>query len=145
MVAVAEKLQDNTIECYIERTVICVSDIPASTQCTVISNIQIEQLPKVVYIGFAANSDFMDKQKQIRSSSSTVDTTQSNVEVDGQSFRSKPYTADFIKTTVENPRSVWWLLLFKNVALKVSGIAIEKATPKAVLFFDWTALAKQRV
>ena len=65
MLAVADQLQQKTVKYHIERTVMRVADIPANTQSTVVSNLQIGQLPKVVFIGFVSSEDFHGTGKTI--------------------------------------------------------------------------------
>ncbi|XP_055336728.1 uncharacterized protein F54H12.2-like [Paramacrobiotus metropolitanus] len=74
-----------------------VSDIPQRTQSTVISNLQIGQIPKVVFIGFVDSEDFHGSQKKNPFYFQHFNITQISVEVDGQSYPTKPYTADFAR------------------------------------------------
>ncbi|XP_055356268.1 uncharacterized protein F54H12.2-like [Paramacrobiotus metropolitanus] len=72
-----------------------VSDIPQRTQSTVVSNLQIGQIPKVVFIGFVDSEDFHGSQKKNPFNFQHFNVTQISVEVDSQSYPTKPYTADF--------------------------------------------------
>ncbi|XP_055345379.1 uncharacterized protein LOC129593196, partial [Paramacrobiotus metropolitanus] len=64
LTAVAGELLKKTVKYHIERVVMRVSDIPQRTQSTVISNLQIGQIPKVVFIGFVDSEDFHGSQKK---------------------------------------------------------------------------------
>ena len=97
MLAVADQLQHKTVKYHIERTVMRVADIPANTQSTVVSNLQIGQLPKVVVIGFVTSEDFHGSGKTSPFKFEHFNLQQISVEVDGQSYPTKPYTADFEK------------------------------------------------
>ncbi|XP_055344937.1 uncharacterized protein F54H12.2-like [Paramacrobiotus metropolitanus] len=95
LTAVAGELLKKTVKYHIERVVMRVSDIPQRTQSTVISNLQIGQIPKVVFIGFVDSEDFHGSQKKNPFNFQHFNITQISVEVDGQSYPTKPYTADF--------------------------------------------------
>jgi hypothetical protein len=97
MLAVAEQLQTRTVKYHMERTVMRVSDVPANTSSTVFSNLHIGQLPKVVFLGFVHSDDFHGTEKTSPFNFQHCDITQISVEVDGQSFPTKPYAADFTK------------------------------------------------
>ncbi|XP_055342579.1 uncharacterized protein F54H12.2-like [Paramacrobiotus metropolitanus] len=95
LTAVAGELLKKTVKYHIERVVMRVSDIPQRTQSTVVSNLQIGQIPKVVFIGFVDSEDFHGSQKKNPFNFQHFNITQISVEVDGQSYPTKPYTADF--------------------------------------------------
>ena len=95
LLKVTEQLQEKTAKYHIERTVVRVSDIPINTHSTVVSNLQIGQLPKAVFIAFVASSDFHGSGTTNPFNFQHFNIQQISVEVDGQSFPTKPYTADF--------------------------------------------------
>lgn len=97
MLAVADELQQRTVKYHIERTVMRVYDIAAGIQTSQFSNIQIGQLPKAVFVGFVESEDFHGKGKTSPFNFQHCNVSQISVEVDGQSFPSKPYRADFSK------------------------------------------------
>ena len=90
-----EQLQEKTAKYHIERTVVRVSDIPINTHSTVVSNLQMGQLPKAVFIGLVASSNFHGSDTTNPFNFHHFDVQQISVEVDGQSFSTKPYAADF--------------------------------------------------
>jgi hypothetical protein len=95
LLKVAEQLQDKTAKYHIERTVIRVSDIASNTHSTVVSNLQIGQLPKAMFIGFVNSTDFHGSGTTNPFNFQHFDIQQISVEVDGQSFPTKPYIANF--------------------------------------------------
>ncbi|XP_055339280.1 uncharacterized protein F54H12.2-like [Paramacrobiotus metropolitanus] len=95
MTAVASEMLKKTVKYHIERVVMRVSDIPQKTQSTVVSNLQIGQIPKVMIIGFLESDDFHGNIKTNPFNFQHFNVTQISVEVDGQSYPTKPYTADF--------------------------------------------------
>ncbi|XP_055356608.1 uncharacterized protein F54H12.2-like [Paramacrobiotus metropolitanus] len=95
LTAVAGELIKKTVKYHIERVVMRVSDIPQRTQSTVVSNLQIGQIPKVIFIGFVDSEDFHGSQKKNPFNFQHFNISQISVEVDGQSYPTKPYTADF--------------------------------------------------
>ncbi len=97
LLAVSQQLQTKTAKYHIERTVMRVTDIPRGTQSTVVSNIQIGQLPKVAFIGFVASEDFHGARGKNPFNFKNYNIKQVSIEVDGQSFPTKPYQMDFEK------------------------------------------------
>ncbi|XP_055339083.1 uncharacterized protein F54H12.2-like [Paramacrobiotus metropolitanus] len=95
LTASAGELLKKTVKYHIERVVLRVSDIPQRSQSTVVSNLQIDQIPKVVFISFMDSEDFHGSQKKNSFNFQHFNITQISVEVDGQSYPTKPYTADF--------------------------------------------------
>ncbi|XP_055337791.1 uncharacterized protein F54H12.2-like [Paramacrobiotus metropolitanus] len=97
MTAVAGQLLNRTVKYHIERIVMRVADIPKNTQSTVVTNLQIGQIPKVVFIGFLDSEDFHGNYQKNPFNFHHFDVRQISVEVDGQSYPTKPYNADFAK------------------------------------------------
>ena len=97
MIQVTEELQTKPCKYHVERTVVRVTDIPRGTQSTVLSNLQIGQLPKIVLIGFVDSEDFHGKSNRNPFLFDHFNVQQLSCEVDGQSFPGRPYTADFAK------------------------------------------------
>ncbi|XP_055334067.1 uncharacterized protein F54H12.2-like [Paramacrobiotus metropolitanus] len=95
LTAVAGELLKKTVKYHVERIVMRVSDIPQKTQSTVVSNLQIGQIPKVVFVGFVDSEDFHGSIKKNPFNFQHFNITQLSVEVDGQSFPSKPYISHF--------------------------------------------------
>jgi hypothetical protein len=95
LLKITDQLQDKTAKYHIERTVIRVSDIAQGTQSTVVPNLQIGQLPKAMFIAFVASEDFHATVEQSPFNFQHFNVQQISVEVDGQSFPTKPYNADF--------------------------------------------------
>ncbi|XP_055355053.1 uncharacterized protein F54H12.2-like [Paramacrobiotus metropolitanus] len=95
LTAVTGELLKKTVKYHIERVVMRVSDIAQKTQSTVVSNLQIGQIPKVVFIGFVDSEDFHGSSKRNPFNFQHFNLTQISVEVDGQSYPNKPYMADF--------------------------------------------------
>ncbi len=97
MLKVTEQLQSKTVKYHLERVVMRATDIPKGTQSTVVTNLHIGQLPKTMVVGFVSSKDFHGSQKKNPFDFQHFDIRQISVEVDGQSFPTKPYQADFSK------------------------------------------------
>ncbi len=97
LLAATKKLESQTVKYHIERVVMRVTDIPRGTQSTIISNLQIGQLPKVVFAGFVSSDDFHGLKSRNPFNFQNYGIRQVSVEVDGQSFPTKPYQMDFSK------------------------------------------------
>ncbi|OQV19439.1 hypothetical protein BV898_06553 [Hypsibius exemplaris] len=97
LISTTEELQSKPCKYHVERTVIRVTDIPRSTQSTVISNLQIGQLPKICLIGFVDSKDFHGDSTRSPFLFDHFGLQQISCEVDGQSFPGRPYTAEFDK------------------------------------------------
>ena len=103
MIKVTEELQKQTVKYAVERTIMRTTDIIKGTQNTVISNLHIGALPKVVLIGFVASEDFCGKLNRNPFNFQNFEISQISVEVDGQSYPTKPYTMDFKKAQCLEP------------------------------------------
>jgi hypothetical protein len=97
MIKVSEELQTRPCKYHVERVVVRQTDIPRGTQSTVISNMQIGQLPKIALIAFIDSADFHGKSSRNCFNFDHFNLQQISCEVDGQSFPGRPYTADFDK------------------------------------------------
>lgn len=97
MISVSQKLLQKTVKHHIMRVVMRVSNITGSTQSTVVSNIHIGQLPKGMFIGFVAAEVFHGRTSRNPFYFQHFNLSQLSVEVDRQSYFTKPYTADFSK------------------------------------------------
>jgi hypothetical protein len=97
MIKVSEELQTKPCKYHVERSVVRVTDIAKGTQSTVVSNLQIGQLPKVVLLGFVDSDDFHGKSTRNCFNFDHFHLQQLSCEVDGQSFPGRPYIADFDK------------------------------------------------
>jgi hypothetical protein len=97
MIKVSEELQTKPCKYHVERSVVRVTDIAKGTQSTVVSNLQIGQLPKVVLLGFVDSDDFHGKTTRNCFNFDHFHLQQLSCEVDGQSFPGRPYIADFDK------------------------------------------------
>ncbi|XP_055345578.1 uncharacterized protein LOC129593316 [Paramacrobiotus metropolitanus] len=95
LTAVTGELLKQTVKYHIEPVVMRVSDIAQKTQSTVVSNLQIGQIPKVIFTGFVDSEDFHGSSKRNPFNFQNFNLTQISVEVDGQSYPNKPYMADF--------------------------------------------------
>jgi len=95
LLAVSQQLQQKTVKYHMERVVMRVPDIPRGTQSTVISNLHIGQLPKVALIGFVSSEDFCGAKGKNPFNFQNYNIRQISVEVDGQSYPTKPYQCDF--------------------------------------------------
>ena len=97
MVKVTEEMQKQTVKYAIERTIMRSVDISKGVQSTVISNLHMGALPKVVLIGFVASEDYCGKLGRSPYNFQHYEINQISVEVDGQSFPTKPYSTNFPK------------------------------------------------
>ena len=97
MIKVTEELQSKTCKYHLERRVMRVLDISRGVQSTVVSNLVIGQLPKLLLLGFVSSEDYYGKSPSSPFNFQHFDLTQLSVECDGQSYPSKPFTADYGK------------------------------------------------
>ena len=89
LIKVTEELQKQTIKYAVERTIVRTTDIVRGIQSTIVSNLHIGALPKVIFIGFVASEDFQGKLKNSPYNFQHYYISQISVEVDGQSFPTK--------------------------------------------------------
>ena len=78
-----------------ERVVMRVTDISKDNQSIVVPNLHIGQLPKLMIIGFVASKEFHGVGGKNPFNFQNCNVSQISVEVDGQSFPTKPYAANF--------------------------------------------------
>ena len=97
LLALTQKLQNVTAKYHLERVVMRVTDIPKGTQRTIVSNLHMGQLPKQMFIGFVNSNDFHGAKNRNPFNFQHYNLRQISVEVDGQSYPTKPYQADFDK------------------------------------------------
>ena len=95
MIKITEELQAKTAKYAIERTIVRNTTISRGVQSTIVSNLHIGALPKVVLIGFVASEDFSGKIGRNPFNFQHYNVNQISVEVDGQSYPTKPYVVDF--------------------------------------------------
>ncbi|XP_055354695.1 uncharacterized protein F54H12.2-like [Paramacrobiotus metropolitanus] len=96
LTAITQMLGTKTAKYHIERTLMRVHDITKSTQSTVVANLHIGQIPKVMFIGFVSNASFHGSQDKNPFNFENFSITAIAVEVDGQSYPAKPYQPDFV-------------------------------------------------
>ena len=97
LIKITEELQKQTAKYAIERTIMRTTDISKGVQSTVVSNLHMGQLPKVVLLGFVSSDDYCGRMTRNPSFFQHFNITQISVEVDGQSYPSKPYSTNFSK------------------------------------------------
>ena len=73
------------------------TDISKGVQSTVVSNLHMGQLPKVVLVGFVSSDDYCGRLTRNPFNFQHFNISQISVEVDGQSYPSKPYVTNFLK------------------------------------------------
>lgn len=95
MLAVADQMQYKTVKNHFVGTVMRICDVAASCHSTMFSNLQIGQLPEVVCLGFVDSEDFYGSVRSSPFQYQHFDVQQIGVEVDGQSYPTKPYVAKF--------------------------------------------------
>ena len=97
MIKITEELQRKTVKYAVERTIMRTTDISKGVQNTIVSNLHIGALPKVVLLGFVASDDFCGKLGRNPFNFQNYEISQISVEVDGTSYPTKPYVTDFKK------------------------------------------------
>ena len=97
MLAVTNKLQHVSCKYHIERVLMRIFDLPKDLSHTTVPNLQIGQLPKIMYVGFIKSEDFQGNIKRSPFEFQHCSITQISVEVDGQGYPTKPYQPEFEK------------------------------------------------
>jgi len=95
LLSVTNQLQTKTVKYHLERVVMRTTDLPRGTQSTVVTNLHMGQLPKVMFVGLVSSEDFHGARAKNPFNFQNYSVRQISVEVDGQSYPTKPYQADF--------------------------------------------------